>query len=205
MNAPRDFSKYLPNLLGPVDLQADGVSQQVAPAVNFVGFGEGTGYNEETDALDIYAPGIPNPPTLEGLVTLHGPGTQTTNDAKASNYDSNPVSVATTDATPTKLDSFTPAANRTYVCSVLILALKSDKSKAASFSVTATIIDDGGTLTLVGSTTTALHASSGAEAWDAEIALGTGGDEGKVVAMGTGAAATTIRWATMWTRLSVTP
>lgn len=139
-------------------------------------------------------------PTLSSTPTLSGASTSTSNDAKGTATDVNPVHVQTTDATVTTLDSFTLASNTAVVVSWLICAVKSDLSQAASYSVTACFKNNAGTVAQVGTTTTTVIGESDA-AWDATADNSTTTIRLRI----TGKASTTIQWTSICTRLTVIP
>ncbi len=139
-------------------------------------------------------------PTLSSTPTLSGASTSTSNDAKGTAVDVNPVHVQTTDATVTTLDSFTIASNSAVVVSWLVTAIKSDSSQAAAYSCTACFKNNAGTVAQVGTTTTTAIGESDS-AWDATVDNSTTTIRLRI----TGKSATTIQWTSILTRLTVIP
>ncbi len=139
-------------------------------------------------------------PTLSGLPVLSGASASTSNDAKGTAVDVNPVHVQTTDATVTTLDSFTIASNSAAVVSWLVTGIKSDSSQAAAYSCTACFKNNAGTVAQVGTTTTTVIGESDA-AWDATVDNSTTTIRLRI----TGKAATTVQWTSILTRLTVIP
>ncbi|HZM26946.1 MAG TPA: hypothetical protein VFB89_06295, partial [Gemmatimonadales bacterium] len=139
-------------------------------------------------------------PTLSGLPVLSGNSASTSNNAKGTAVDVNPVNVQTTDATVTTLDSFTIASNSAVVVSWLVTAIKSDSSQAAAYSVTACFRNAAGTAAQVGTSTTTIIGESDS-VWDATIDNSTTTIRLRI----TGKAATTIQWTSILTRLTVIP
>lgn len=132
--------------------------------------------------------------------TLSGASAVTSNNAKGTNTDVNPVNVQTTDATVTTLDSFTLASNTTVVVSWLVVATRSTMATAAAYSVTACFRNNGGTVAQVGTTTTTVIGEDVA-GWDATADNSTTTIRLRV----TGAGSTTIQWSAICTRFTVIP
>ncbi len=139
-------------------------------------------------------------PTLSGVPVLSGASASTSNNAKGTAVDINPVNVQTTDATVTTLDSFTIASDSAVTVSWLVTAIKSDSSEAASYSVTACFKNAAGTAAQVGTTTTTVIGESDA-VWTATADNSTTTIRLRV----TGKAATTVQWTSILTRLTVIP
>lgn len=139
-------------------------------------------------------------PTLSSTPTLSGASTSTSNNAKGTEVNVNPVNVQTTDATVTTLDSFTIASNSTAAVSVLVTATKSDSSQAACYSLQACFRNNAGTVAQVG-TTNKVVIGEDDSTWDATIDNSTTTIRVRV----TGKAATTIQWTSIMTRLTVIP
>ncbi len=139
-------------------------------------------------------------PELSSTPTLSGASCSTTNNAKGTAVDVNPVNVQTTDATVTTLDSFTIASNSAVVVSWLVTAIKSDSSQAAAYSCSACFVNTAGTVGQVGTTTTTVIGESDS-AWDCTADNSTTTIRLRI----TGKAATTIQWAAVLTRLTVIP
>lgn len=125
-----------------------------------------------------------------------------TNDAKGTERNRQAQSTQTTDASPTNVGSFTPLANNTgLVASWMVVAIKSDGSAMASYSVTASFRQSsGGVVTLEGTPivtpiSTALAVGGVTAATDAT----------NVYLTITGIAATNIRWSWIRTSLEVIP
>lgn len=138
-------------------------------------------------------------PTIAGTPTLSGTSTSTSNDTKGTATDVNPVNVQTTDATQTVLDSFTLASNTAVTVSWLVTAIKSDYTQGAGYLVSACYCNNGGVVSQVGSTQVSSFEDN--LAWDA-----TSNRSGTTIRLlVTGAAATTVRWTSVCTRLSVIP
>lgn len=139
-------------------------------------------------------------PVLGGTPSLSGASTSTTNNAKGTATDVNPVNVQTTDATVTTLDSFTLANNTSVVVSWLVTAVKSDNTQAAGYAVSAVFRNNAGTVTQVGSTSVTVLGEDDS-VWDATADV-----SGTTVRLRvTGKAATTIQWTAILTRLAVIP
>jgi hypothetical protein len=139
-------------------------------------------------------------PTISSTPTLSGASTSTSNNAKGTNTDVNPVNVQTTDATVTTLDSFTLASNTTVVVSWLVVATRSTMATAAAYSVQACFRNNAGTVAQVGTTTTTVIGEDVA-GWDATADNSTTTIRLRV----TGAASTTIQWSAICTRFTVIP
>jgi hypothetical protein len=134
-------------------------------------------------------------------ITLSGAGlTATGSSTKGTSYDKCPVDVSTTDATVTTLDSFTIGSNTAAAVTWMVTAIKSDRSEAAAYSVSAVFRNNGGTVAQVGTTTTTVLGESDS-AWTATIDNSTTTIRLRV----TGKAATTIQWTAIMTRLDVAP
>jgi hypothetical protein len=111
-----------------------------------------------------------------------------------------PKNVQTTDATVTTLDSFTLASNTAVTWTAMVSAIKSDKSQAAGFSISAVFRNNAGTISQVGTTTSTQLAADDAS-WAATMDF-----SGTTVRLRiTGKAATTIQWSAISTRLEVIP
>lgn len=139
-------------------------------------------------------------PEIGGTPTVSGASASTTNDAKGTEKNVNPVNVQTTDATVTTLDSFTLASGAAVAATWLVTAVKSDLSQAAAYSCSALFVNSAGSVSQVGSTTTTAIGESDA-AWDATIDNSTTTIRLRV----TGKAATTVRWTAILTSLTVIP
>lgn len=138
-------------------------------------------------------------PTIAGTPTLSGASSSTSNDAKGTRTEVNPVNVQTTDATQTVLDSFTLANNTAVSVCWLVTAVRSDYTQAAGYQVMAVYRNNAGTVSQVGTTQASSFEDN--SAWDATSnASGT-----TIRLLVTGAAATTVRWTSVCTRLSVIP
>lgn len=138
-------------------------------------------------------------PTFSGLVTHSGSATHATGNAKGTAVDLNPVNVQTTDATQTTLDSFTSLSNSAVSVSWMVTAIKSDRSQAASYIVSAAFRNNGGTISQIGSTQV-----SGLED-DSNWAVAVDTSSGLIRLRVTGVAATTIQWVAIRTSLVVFP
>lgn len=139
-------------------------------------------------------------PTLGGTPVISGASSSTSNNAKGTVKDVNPVNVQTTDATVTTLDSFTLASNTTVTVSALVTAVKSDNSQAAAYSLIAIFRNNAGTVTQVGTTSKNVIGEDNAS-WDATIDNSTTTIRIRV----TGVLATTIQWTCISSQLSVIP
>lgn len=139
-----------------------------------------------------------NSPTVAGTPTLSGTGTTTSNNAKGTCQDTNPVNVQTTDATETTLDSFVVPSNAVVVASWVVSAIKSDASEGFGAVVGVTYRNQGGSLSAVGSPQIQVMESG---SWD--VGVSTSGTTVRLRV--TGAAGTTIQWAAVCTRLTVIP
>jgi hypothetical protein len=135
-----------------------------------------------------------------GAQTYAGSSYTSTADAKGTAAHREPVSVKTTDATPTTIDSFTLASNTAVAITALVTAIKSDGSQAGSWSVTACFRNNAGVVAQVG-TTTSISIGVDDAAWTATADNATTTIRVRV----TGKAATTIRWTVVYTRLEVIP
>lgn len=159
--------------------------------------------NDDTLVLANFAQTLLNKtldaPTLAGLVTQTGSATHATNNAKAVAVDLNPVNVQTTDATQTTLDTFTSLADSAVSVSWMVTAIKSDRTQAASYVVSAAFRNNGGTITQVGTTQV-----SGLED-DANWAVAVDSSGNQIRLRVTGVAATTIQWVAIRTSLVVFP
>ena len=138
-------------------------------------------------------------PTLGGTVTYSGTGAVSSNDAKGTETDTNPVHVQTTDATVTTLDSFTLASGTALLVSWNVTAIKSDSTQAAGYLVSATFRNNAGTVAAVGSVQ--VIAMEDDAAWDCTI-----DNSGTTIRLRiTGKASTTIQWSAVCSRLTVIP
>lgn len=137
-------------------------------------------------------------PTISDA-TLSGSSAVTSNNAKGTATDVNPVNVQTTDATVTTLDSFSVPSNSTVIVSWLVSAVRSTLAEGAGYLVTAAYRNNAGTVTQIGSAqVTSLEDTS---AWAATADF-TGTTARLRV---TGEAAKTIQWSALQTRLVVIP
>lgn len=139
-------------------------------------------------------------PTLSSTPVLSGASSSTSNNAKGTCVDVNPVNVQTTDATVTTLDSFTIASGSAVVVSWLVSAIQSTSANAAGYSVSAVFRNNAGTVTQSGTTTVTVLGESDS-AWDCTCDNSTTTIRLRV----TGKAATTIQWTSILTRLTVVP
>jgi hypothetical protein len=140
-------------------------------------------------------------PTLGGTPTLSGASTSTSNNAKGTCTDVNPVHVTTSDDTETTLDSMllSTLSNCTVVMSWLVGAIKSDGSAGAAYMVTAAYRVASATASQIGATqVTPLEDASG---WDCTADVDSGSARLRV----TGVAATSITWSAIRTQLVVIP
>ena len=135
-------------------------------------------------------------PTLAGTVVHNGTGVTTTNNAKGTCLDNNPVNVQTTDATVTNLDTFTLASNTGVHVSWMVMAVKSDMTQGAGYVVTAVFRNNAGTVAQVG--TTQVTSLEDASTWDVTADNSTTTIRLRV----TGVAATTIQWTAIRTSLA---
>lgn len=139
-------------------------------------------------------------PVIGGTPTISGASASTTNDAKGTEKNVNPVNVETTNATVTTLDSFTLASGAAVAATWLVTAVKSDLSQAAAYSCSALFVNSAGSVSQVGTTTTTAIGESDS-VWDATIDNSSTTIRLRV----TGKAATTIRWTAILTSLTVIP
>ncbi len=139
-------------------------------------------------------------PTISSTPVLSGASASTSNNAKGTCVDINPVNVQTTDATVTTLDSFTIASGSAVVVSWLVSAIQSTSANAAGYSVAACFRNNAGTVTQSGTTTVTVIGESDS-AWDCTADNSTTTIRLRV----TGKAATTIQWTAILTRLTVVP
>lgn len=84
----------------------------------------------------------------------------------------------------------TIASNRSATISGTVIALQDDNTETASWQIHATVQNNAGTMTLVGSNVTAIN--NNADAWACEVAINDTDDSWEVLV--TGEASTTIRW-----------
>lgn len=129
-------------------------------------------------------------------------GTVTSDDTygggKSKVTSTRPVTVTTTDATETTLDSFTLATDTMVVVTYVVTAIKDDETEAATYIRTACFRNDSGAVTQVGSTQDGGTFEDDAT-WDCTIdKSGT-----TIRCRVTGKAATNIRWACVSERLEV--
>jgi hypothetical protein len=140
-----------------------------------------------------------NSPTFAGTTVHSGTGSTTTNNAKGTVNDANPVNVQTTDATVTTLDSFTLASGTAVTVSWLVAAIRSDSTQGAGYSVMASFRNNGGAVAQIGATQ--VQSLEDNSAWAA-----TADNSGTTIRLRvTGAAGVTIQWTAVLTRLSVIP
>jgi hypothetical protein len=140
-------------------------------------------------------------PTLAGTPVLSGPGTTTSNNAKGTESNVNPVNVQTTNNTVTTLDSVTLPSNCGVVCSWLVTAIRSDLTEVAAYSVTAAARNNAGTVTQgTGSPTTTVIAEDDATANATVDVSGTA-----LRLRIQGPAAKTYQWTAIRTSLQVVP
>lgn len=132
--------------------------------------------------------------TMNGTVTA----SDATSGAKATVTSKKPVTITTTDASSTTLDSFTLATDTMVVVTYVVTAIKDDETQAATYIRTACFRNDSGTVTQVGSTQDGGTFEDDA-AWDCAIIVGMTLVQCNV----TGKAATNIRWACVSERLEV--
>jgi hypothetical protein len=140
-------------------------------------------------------------PTLAGTPVLSGPGTTTTNNAKGTEDNVNPVNVSTTDATVTTLDSFTLPSNTAVVCSWLVTGVRDTLAEVCAYSVTAAYRNNAGAVSAgTGSPTTVVIAE------DDATANATSDNSGTTIRLRVaGPAAKNYTWTAVRTSLQVIP
>ena len=136
---------------------------------------------------------------------LGGTGTETINaqqfstniNAKGTLHTVEPKNIQTADATVTTLDSFMLATNTAVIWTAIVVGVKSDKTQAAAYILSACFRNNAGTVFQVGTTT--IQAFEDDAAWAATIDNSTTTIRIRV----TGVAATTIQWTVTNQRLEV--
>jgi hypothetical protein len=138
-------------------------------------------------------------PTIGGVPVLSGASMVTSNNAKGTVTNVNPVNVQTTDATTTILDSFVVASNSGGIASWLVTAIRADSGQGAAYTVTVGFRNQAGTPAIIA--TPQVIPLEDNTVWD--VTSNFSGTTLRLLV--TGVAATTIQWTAVCTRLVVIP
>lgn len=136
-------------------------------------------------------------PTLSGTPVISGTALNATGNARCKVYNQ-VANVQTTDATVTSVDTWTITDECTTLVTVEVLACQSTGSNTAAYVRRCRIKRDGGTVTV--GTVEESYTSEEVAGWDVTIDNSTSTGRVRV----TGAAATTIDWGCVMTRIEVT-
>lgn len=141
-------------------------------------------------------------PTLSSTPTLSGASTSTSNNAKGTCTDVNPVNVQTTTTGNTLLDSFALAtSDSAVIASWMVVGIKSDGTQAAGFMVSACVRNDSGTLSHSAGSPVVSVVGRDDSAWSSTVDF-SGTTVQLQVAGNTG---DTVQWTAIRTSLAVIP
>jgi len=195
-------SSWLPNLLGPQDVQQDGTAVDV-PRRDTFNFCDGIVVTDEEDyeRTRVGLDNIPISKLAGGAQTFDATSVSNNANAKATPTYAQAANVQTTDGTQTTLASLTWATTGVLALSVLVTATKSDGTQGAAWSVTAAFRCAAGTLTQLGTATAVPIGTADDAAW--AVTIDRSGTTIRVRV--TGNAGDTIQWGCIYTSLSVIP